>query len=533
MTIDTDCNSSTLSAVMPSLDFIETSQFSDIFLDFVAARPALQDFYAQPPTIEGFAHQIKSKASFDPQKREVLVQTLKSQYKNISNIENSLQISKLKNSHTFTVTTGHQLNAYTGPLYFHYKILSCIKTCEILQKQYPDYDFVPIYWMASEDHDLEEIAEFRLFGKTLQWQTHQKGAVGRMSPEGLADLLADFKETAPLLEEAYRQNTTLADAMREIVDALYGKYGLLVLDADTAALKAKFTPYIQRELQSQVSEKSVLKSNQKLDALGYKTQVTPRNINLFYMDKDLRARIERNQDGSFQVVDTDLRFEAEELIELLQSQPERFSPNVVLRPLYQEVILPNLGYVGGPGELAYWLQLKAMFEDFEVPYPILMPRNFRLILNTATAERIEKLGLSHADLFKDSDTLRIDYVKRQADNDIHLQNEQEEIANFYARLADKVENIDASLKNKVAAEAQKTAKSLANLETKLRKAEERNHETAIRQIYKIKAQLFPDGNPQERIDNFMNFWLNSPCFLADLHKHTAPFDFKFQILRTL
>ncbi|MDX5436693.1 MAG: bacillithiol biosynthesis cysteine-adding enzyme BshC, partial [Pontibacter sp.] len=343
------------------LDYAATGAFSKTITDYLCCSEQLQPFYNRFPTLEAFGAQLKEK-SFSEAQRQTLHQALQEQYTSIAEVNPKVQqhIELLLQTNTYTVTTGHQLNIFTGPLYFVYKIVTAIKTCRQLKEQYPDYNCVPVYWMATEDHDFAEINHFSLFGKKYTWETDQTGAVGRFSTESMAQLLAELPEAYPVFEEAYRNSKNLADATRAITHALFGEYGLVSIDGDDKLLKRAMIPVVEQELTDQLSNRLVEETSAQLEELGYKPQVYSREINLFYLTDTLRERIVQ-EGGKYKVLNTDLSYTLEELQQEAQEHPERFSPNVILRPLYEELILPNLAYIGGGAEVAYWFQLKELF----------------------------------------------------------------------------------------------------------------------------------------------------------------------------
>jgi bacillithiol biosynthesis cysteine-adding enzyme BshC len=384
--------------------------------------------------------------------------------------------------------------------------------------------------MASEDHDFAEIASFNLFGKKYTWETAQTGAVGRMNPSELASILNELNEKSPIFEAAYLQSNTLADAVRTYMHELFGQYGLITIDADEAALKAVFAPMMQQDLIQQKGFTIVNQTTQQLVELGYKTQISPREINLFYLDNQQRERIVQEGED-FVVQNTYLRFSSAEMLALLASNPERFSPNVVMRPLYQEVILPNLAYIGGPSEVPYWLQLCDLFKENDVDFPALIPRNFALIVNEVSAKKAEKIGISIEELFLDEAKLRKDFVEKNSVNSLSLATENESMTAVFEQILQKAILIDKTLEGGVMAERQKAINALENLEKRIKKAEERNQETAVSQLLTLKNKLFPEGGLQERKENFMNFYLNDAAFIQKLIDVFQPLDFKFNILK--
>jgi len=404
-----------------TIAFQDTGYFSNIICDYLDKKESLKEFYNNYPDIKGFENQIKSKsASFSNATRKVLVSSLTKQYDNlkITNVT-SKNIQLLKQEHTFTVTTGHQLNLFTGPLYFLYKIISTINLTEQLKLEYPDCNFVPIYWMATEDHDFEEIQYFNFKGKKVKWNRESKGAVGRLSLKGLSDVLDEFssllgsskhaRKLKDLFRKAYLENDNLTQATRYLANDIFGAFGLVIIDGDDIKLKRQFIPYVKKDLFDQVSYREVSSTIVNLEK-NYKIQVNPREINLFYLDKNLRERIVF-ENGIFKVNNTNLTFKKSEILKELEDSPEKFSPNVLMRPLYQEVILPNLCYIGGGGEIAYWFELKKYFESVNIIFPILLLRNSVLLLTKKHKSKMAKLNLSIADMFQNQNRLISKKVK--------------------------------------------------------------------------------------------------------------------------
>ena len=507
----------------------ETECFSSIFIDYIQQKEGLKPFYDTFPTVQNFESLIE-KRQLPMSHRTTLVSLLAEQYGPLPHSETvEFNIHSLTNEKTFTVTTGHQLNIFTGPLYFIYKIVTVINACKQLKAAYPKYHFVPVYWMATEDHDLAEINHFNLFGKKYEWDTPQTGPVGKMKPHSLNALIDSLPEAVPLFEKAYLDHDRLADAVRFYVNELFGDQGLIVVDADHKKLKHLFAPVIKKELFENTSNELVSATSQKLEAAGYKNQAFSREINFFYMENGLRERIVREGE-QFKVLNTDKVFSETEMIDLLDKHPEHFSPNVIMRPLYQEVILPNLAYVGGPAEIAYWLQLKDVFDHHEVFFPALMPRVFGLIVNKANEKKVQKLKLTGKQLFQSAHKLKEMYLQKHGENGYELTDERKVMDMVFNRIKAKAEEIDGSLTGFIGAEGAKTFKTLENIAKRLKKAEEQNNETAMSQIDNIKEKLFPGNGLQERHDNFLNFSLNNPGFIPELLEKFDAFSYRFHIL---
>jgi len=470
---------------MPStgIPFRDTNYFSSLICDYLDQKIDLKSFYNRFPSLDNFEAQIhQKKEAFSDRNREVLVDALMHQYKdfNVSEATNQ-NIEVLKKSSAFTITTGHQLNLFTGPLYFLYKIISTINLSKVLKEKYPEYNFVPIYWMATEDHDFEEINYFNLFGKKVKWNRDDGGAVGVFDTKGLDQVFEIFsseigsgknaEQLKNLFKEAYLERKTLAEATRHIANELFGEYGLVIVDGDDSKLKKLFVPYAEKELTAQVAYKNIFPKATKLDALGYKVQVNPREINLFYLAEGLRERI-IEKEGRYYVNETDISWSKSDIIKHLQEVPERFSPNVMMRPLYQEVILPNLCYIGGGGELAYWFELKDYFKAIDVPFPILLLRNSALIQTQKQAEKCEKLDVSTATLFLKKHELINKKVRQISDIDINFDPQRAHLKAQFENMYLLAKQTDVTFENAVKAQEKKQLMGLDMLEKRLLKAHE-------------------------------------------------------------
>jgi bacillithiol synthase len=513
------------------LSLADTHSFSSFFLDYIQQKPALNKFYLRYPAVKNFSDQISEKqASFSPRHREILVQVLNKQYAAVSAKEPvRLHLQQLAQPNAFTITTGHQLNIFTGPLYFIYKIVTVINACRELKQQFPHFHFIPVYWMASEDHDYEEIKYFRLYGKKYVWQTNQQGAVGRFNPQSISNLLQEIPGDISVFKNAYLKHATLSEAVRHYVNELFGEEGLVVIDADDHELKNSLKPVIADDLFLHTTKKCVDEQSNELNACGYEPQVNARNINFFFLDKNLRERIELKQ-GKYVVLDRGIQFSKTEIEKLIENEPEKFSPNVVLRPLYQEMILPNLAYAGGPAEVVYWLQFKKMFDHFKVPFPILMPRNFAAVIEPTVARKYEKTGLDYVHLFEEKNALFNRWILKNSSTELSLGKELSSLAGMFASIRDRAGAIDPTLINYVEAQARRAAGSIEKIEQKMLQAEKRVHTEKLRQIESVKETLFPNGTPQERVDNFLNFYQKDKAFISKLLSVLEPFDYRFNLL---
>ena len=525
--------------------YSQTGYFSKTICDYLAQEQAVRPFYHRFPSLESLSDQIQEKkatAVCEPNWRKSLSESLMAAYGSVSISEaTAANIESLKQSNTFTITTGHQLNLFTGPLYFLYKIVSVINFCKQAKQAYPKHNFVPVYWMATEDHDFDEINYFNFRGSKLAWNRQDGGAVGDLSTEGLqqvSEVIGAAMGTSiqasylrELFENAYLKHDDLASATRYLANALFADQGLVIVDGNDPKLKAAFAPYAKQELIAQKGHEVISATTADLVAAGYKEQVHPREINLFYLDQGLRERIVQ-VDDQYVINDTDLSFSEAEILAKLEANPEQFSPNALLRPLYQEVILPNLCYIGGGGELAYWLQLKDYFEAVGVTFPMLMLRNSALLITEKQMGKWERLGLSVADLFKKPEALASHLVKQHSGLPLDFEPQKVHLKKQFEALYELAKQTDPSFEGAVAAQEKKQINGLKNLEKRLRKAEKRNHNDRIQRAQELRDAVFPANNLQERKANFSEFYLEAgdrliPLLLDQLD----PFKSEFSVIR--
>lgn len=519
----------------------QTKRFTKLILDFVKKDKKLTPFYELDHTLENYAEKIASREK-KPIDRKLLVQVLSDQYQRVDGASGKVKenIDSLLADNCFTVTTGHQLNIFTGPLYFIYKILHTIKLSDELNAAYTEKKFVPIYWMNSEDHDIEEVGQFKLFGKKYVWKTEQTGATGRMTPSELSQFLDTLRdifgnssktlEIVDIFEKAYTSYENLSDATRYFTNALFGNRGLVIIDSDNKHLKASFSEYLISDIFENQPYSLVQSTNSKLLKADYGTQVNPREINCFYLGNGIRNRIVFSDD-EYRVLNTDIRFSAEDLKNEIHSNPEKFSPNVVLRPQFQEFVLPNLTYVGGAGELSYWLQYKSYFDAMGVSYPMLCLRNHFLILNKSQSNRLKSLKMKPGDLFGSIDDLINKYVVQSANVEVDINDELQLADELYENLKTKAEFIDISLVASVEADQVKFQKTLNQWKGRFTRSLKQQNETSVNRIKKFHKTLFPEGYLQERYVNFLELYTqDSNDLFETVYDATEPFAVEFAII---
>ena len=514
------------------IPFRKVTQLSKIDIAYAEGDPRLTPFYTWPVKLETFPELIAERRKF-PCNRQVLVATLQEQYADLPPHPLVLQqIDRLKEDNTFTVITAHQPCLFTGPLYYIYKIFSAIHLAELLGRSFPEYHFVPVFVSGAEDHDFDEVRHAHLFHKTLRWEYEAHGPVGQLPTDTLTEVLESLheilgkegEELFRTVEEAYTAHSTYGKAAIDLIHRLLGSYGILVADMNHASWKQLFIPAMERELFEQPSRFLVEQAQQQLAEAGFGAQAHARDINLFYMFEGQRERIVQ-EDNLYKVLNTDLVWSPEAIRNLLHTHPERFSPNVVLRPLYQETIFPNLAHIGGGGEIAYWLERKAQFAHFGVSFPMLIRRNSLWWIDEAGTKRLERLGLEPDVLFEDTEMLVKRYVADHSTAELSLDQERQLVHNAFEQILQKAVAIDGTLEKAVLAEQAKQLNALEHLETRLLRAEKQRQDTAVQQIRTLKDKYFPGNGLQERHDNFMPFYLkHGEHFFNLLHRELNPLE---------
>jgi len=522
------------------LSYKETGAFSSIVIDYLEQSPALRSFYEHPVDWSGFSNSIRNRRQFTVNRR-LLVEQLTHQYQ-LTGIHEAVKqhLDELLDENTFTVCTAHQPAIFTGTLYFIYKIVHTIRLADELNDRFPDCNFVPVFYMGSEDADLDELGHIYLSGDTIRWDTSQSGAVGRMQTTGLDPIINRIDgelsvlpfgpELVSMIRKSYKAGQNIQQATFRFINELFAERGLLVLIPDNGALKKEMASVFIDDLLHQVPSSIVQQTISKLSD-NYKVQANPREVNLFYLQDNSRDRIEKTGDDEWSVVGKDIKFSKSSLLQELREFPERFSPNVILRGLFQETILPNIAFIGGGGELAYWLELKELFVHYKVPYPVLVLRNSFLLVEEKWREKINKLGLDILATFRSEDALLTEIVKRETVNILTLDAQVEAAYKFYGELKQIAGKIDHSLDAHVGALEHRAVKQLQALEKKLTRAEKRKFEAEKRQLHAVHSALFPKDNLQERVENVMPYYARyGPAFIDMIYDQSLSIESKFRVI---
>lgn len=500
----------------------DARQFSHFFpkpvTGYLQKSPVLEPFYKFYPDPDGYGEKLKSR-SFSKESRGILVQALKNQYDELLNQPGSEAVKKnielLAEDNTYTVTTGQQIHIYLGPLYVTYKIITAIAKCRWLAENFKGYNFVPVFWMATEDHDFEEISSINLYNRPFAWpkQEGYTGAVGRINPatineleKEIAPVIANDPEAQKILElftAAYKMYPTFAQATRHVVHTLFAAEGLVIIDPDDRELKKPFVPFIKEDIFKGENFGIVNRATEKMEE-HFKAQITPREINFFYTTETGRHRLVLEND-IYKALGTDLGWNKADLDSEIDRHPERFSPNVVMRPLYQEVILPNLAYIGGAAEVTYWFQLKDLFEANKVEFPVLELRKSLIVLNEKAVDKISEMGFAPTDFLNMDNPVENTFLEESTADLPDLSNHYKAIAAELELIKRKALEVDANLKPFLDGEFKEVPELFEKLDGKLEKAGKRRFEGQLKQVETIRNRFFKPGALAERLDNLLAY----------------------------
>ncbi len=496
-------------------------------------------FLPYMPDIGGLQRAMQHRANMDTD-RDLLISVLEEQYAEINMVLGEKALLRAPDS--FTVTTAHQPVLLGGPLYTVFKIASTIHLSRSLQKK-TGKKIVPVFVMGTEDHDFEEINHFRLFGKHFEWKTKQPiGPVGRLTMDELLNVLSH--ELFPLFgEEPYAEalhaiirssfipGRSYGRSYQAFILKLFQGSGLVVLDMDSPVFKRVFGPVIREELLHR-PVKTLITDRQEAfkEHFQFDTQIYAREINLFYQQNGLRKRIEKHGQ-KWKVVRSSLEFDEKQILEELNLHPESFSPNVALRPLYQELMLPNIAYVGGPSELAYWMELGKVFEHFHVPFPVLLRRPSAMWIPPSNTKTLRRFGLlERSRLFLDLNSWEKIALDRLQKDPIP----QKEIYRYIRASFELLQksNADESLhlEKFLAASQSRIEGQMEGVINKLRKQLKQKHSSQINKIQKTHQHLYPKNGLQERYENFIPAYLRyGQAYLEALMEYLDPLSSDFTV----
>lgn len=455
--------------------------------------------------------------------RNTLLRVLNDQNRGFhSGIKTLANIDLLGNDNTFAVVTGQQLGFFGGPLYTIYKAITAVKLAQKLGSEYPEYNFVPVFWLEGEDHDFDEInktkfinsanelsmVEYLFGGKPLERNIGATGTI--VIDEHIEAFFQTIESGLPksdftpaltaLLRGYYKQGSTFLKAFAGFLNHIYEDSGIIYVNANNPELKKILTPLFQTEiLANSETSKLVIQQSVELEE-NYHAQIKAKALNLFMFYKGGRHLIEPSDTGDYFLKNLRQRFTKDELLAIASETPEVLSPNVVMRPLCQDTLFPTVAYVAGPGEIAYYAQLKPVYAHFNVTMPIIYPRASITLIEEKVHKVLEKYSLELDDLFGEVEPVLAKVSEQVSEVKVDALFEMLDVkikeAVNEARFG--IQQIDTTLNGVVDGTLGKFQQQLDVLKQKTQKAQQQKEEISLKQIRKASMNIFPYGNFQER-----------------------------------
>ncbi|MCB0730926.1 MAG: bacillithiol biosynthesis cysteine-adding enzyme BshC [Ignavibacteriae bacterium] len=537
------------------IDFSEIPKSNNLFLDFINEFELVKNYYKINFRDESlYKSHFEKIVGRDNPNKEKLFEIINSQYSNFHPSEKtSSNINTLKKPNTIAVFTGQQLGIYGGPLYTIYKIFTVIKLCDYLNEMFSEFNFIPLFWMAGDDHDFEEISYINLINKENELQKiiyndgidpfENRGNVGNLKftkeimefSNSIKDALRETEfsnDLFNLTEKILNENISIKDSFFQLLFKIFDETGLVIFNPQDAEVKKLLIPIFKKELLDYKEHtKDLLITSAELDE-NYHAQVKIKPINLFLQDETGRHLIEP-VDDEYRLKGKRKRITQEEILNHLEEKPEDFSANVLLRPICEDYLFPTGFYIAGPGEISYYAQAIPLYKHFNLQHPIIYPRASATILESNIAKILVKYNLSTHDFFIGSEKLKSNLINSFSQNNLVEEFDKVELSlkDIFKSLTDYLGSVDNNLVNVANSSNDKMLHQLNILKDKAAKAFENKYDASFRQISKAQNSIYPNDNLQERELSIVSF-LNKYGFdfFDWLYNELDIHDFKHQIL---
>jgi len=556
---------------MYPVEFAKLPNFNNLFLDYITLGDEektklslfFNEFYRQNDdffkVIDDKIHNYNSNRYFD---KNVLIDILKQQNVGFGGTEQTASnIELLRKEDTFAVVTGQQVGLYTGNLYTMYKTITAVKLAKNLKERFPQFNFVPVFWLESEDHDLEESNHINIINNQ-----NELVRIGFESDETLGDDETSRKSSKPVgsikfgeminsINEQLRSSLLDTDFKNKIMDVvtscykegndyktsfalmlnkLVGDYGIVFIDPSDTEVKKLLMPVFEKELRTSPRMcENIITTSAEIEK-HYDLQVKPKVINLFFLHNENRLAIEPREGGKYALKNSKRRFENEEMFQTLQENPELFSPNVVLRPICQDYLLPTVAYIGGPAEISYFAQLKPAYTHYELTMPVIFPRASVSVIEGKISKFMNNYDVKFEDIFHRN--LLVSKVVEKL-SEVKVEDEiskfTDDLNKIFYDMKNMTAKVDQSLLNTIDNMKERLKQNIDMLKNKLINSQAKKSEVTTGQIDKVTNNIYPNENLQERIIN-ITYFLNKYdfTFIKKLYHEIDPLNFNHQVIDT-
>jgi len=528
----------------------------NLFLDYIYEFENVQEYYKHNfRNKDSYVNLFKSISASRKDKQHNLSAIIKNQYSSLQSISNKTvrNIELIDKEKTITVVTGQQLGILGGPLYTIYKIITAIRLANQLTERYDEFKFIPVFWLEGDDHDFNEVRSINLFDNENQVinigykeeidDDDAKQSIGKINfDEALNEFFSkyesslrdsDFKiELLTKLKECYQVGKSFKQSFKELIYWLFDEYGLVIFDPQDVEVKSLLKPIFKKEVNDfAIHTQKLIQVSAKLEEL-YHAQVKVKPVNLFYHTDDGRYSVEPVED-IFKLRRKRKQFTKDEILNEIENFPDKFSPNVLLRPICQDFLFPTGFYIGGPSEIAYFAQVTPLYDFYNIVSPIIFPRSSATILEKNVASGLDKYDLSMNDIFLGLDGLKEKVIASLSENNIEIAFEEasKEIELTFDKIKENLFAIDKTLVDSSGRYKDRIMSSIAELKSKATKAQETKHETTIRQLTRLSNLLYPLGNLQEREINFTYFYNKyGKDFIRKVYDDISVSEFEHQVI---
>lgn len=491
--------------------------FTKLFLDYSDWNESIQPFFEFNPFRLSDYKRRSQNLRFDTDRKDVVSSLTEFNLKYGANDQTLKKIKKLENDDVFTVVTGQQVTLFGGPLFTVYKIVTAISIADKLTKELGKM-VIPVFWMADEDHDFDEVSSISITDgdvyaeyKLNQEDSKENRVVEKKLNAEIKEIRGKIRDVLPqtdftddlwqLVDQCYKSGETYGSSFGRLILKLFGKHGLILAGSNHDSIKKLIIePLISSVKDADVHQKILQATSEALTKKKYHTQVTVQSSNLFFIGAD-GSREKLQNSGEKWFIDGNEQFwSSDELSSKIETTPDKFSPNVFLRPVIQNHILPVISYVAGPGEIAYYAQMRSYHHQFDVEMPVITPRFSATLIESSIDRVIGKLPFHIHDYYGRIEDLEKDFLKQSDSPDVEsiFKGWKSSIMDHSIGPISKVSEIDPTLKKSADKTVNQFFTELDKLKGKLYRSIKESEKVQLQRIQRVQNNLYPNRNLQER-----------------------------------